>query len=329
MDTIEQLESLKKLLDSGAINELEFNKLKNEILGIEKPIPNTTQDVPQKIVKKRIGLGKVGYLVLAAVFICLIYLAANYFLKDSFKANTEAVFYLKKDGKYILVDYVTMKPINQNEYDDISFFTEGLAKVALNGKYGFIDLTGSLVVPFKYEDVGDFHDGLTWVQLNHKYGFIGKTGTEVSSVKYNKVFDFSEGLGRVQLNFKSGFIDKTGTEVVPLKYDGVSDFHEGLAVFYDNLNRKSGFIDKTGTVVLSAKYDNAADFHDDLAKVYQNGKYGFINKTGTFVVPVKYRDCVDCSEDSNVKFHEGLAKISNGYDKKFYINKKGREYKEQ
>ena len=36
-------------------------------------------------------------------------------------------------------------------YDDIDCLSEGLAGVKKNGKYGFIDKTGKVVIPFKYD----------------------------------------------------------------------------------------------------------------------------------------------------------------------------------
>jgi hypothetical protein len=343
---IEKLESLKKLLDSGAINELELNKLKNEVLGIEKPIPNTTQNVPQKVVKKKFGLGKAGYLLLTAVCICLIYLVANYFLNRSVKADevkmvvdtnklndsvklnevknvadtnklndsvkvdtaalvtpvandTNSVCYLKSDGKYILVDSVTMKPINQDEYEHIFYFGEGLASVERNGKWGYIDKTGREVLPFKHDDAGNFIEGLASVKLNNKWGVIDKTGREVVPIKYDYEGDFSEGLASVERNDKWGIIDKTGTEVLPFIYELPCNFSEGLANV--TLNGKCGYIDKTGTEVVPFKYDEAGNFSEGLANVALNGKWGYIDKTGTEVVPFKY--------DFAHGFHEGLASV--------------------
>src|SRR5215471_6718690 len=39
-------------------------------------------------------------------------------------------------------------------------FSDGLARLVPNGKYGFVDPAGEAVIPFTYEDAGDFTDGL-------------------------------------------------------------------------------------------------------------------------------------------------------------------------
>ena len=51
---------------------------------------------------------------------------------------------------------------------------------------------------------GQSLEGLTRIRLNGKYGFIDKTGREVIPIKYDYVFNFSEGLATVQLNGKWG-----------------------------------------------------------------------------------------------------------------------------
>lgn len=71
------------------------------------------------------------------------------------------------------------------------------------------------VVPCKYDGVENFSEGLAAVTLNGKYGFVDKTGAEVAPCKYDEVEEFSEGLAMVILNERWGFIDKTGAEVIP------------------------------------------------------------------------------------------------------------------
>lgn len=44
--------------------------------------------------------------------------------------------------------------IAKPEFDDIWGFSEGLAKVELNGKYGFIDRSGKFAIEPKFDDIG-------------------------------------------------------------------------------------------------------------------------------------------------------------------------------
>lgn len=95
-------------------------------------------------------------------------------------------------------------------FDSAGAFSDGLAAVSLNGKWGFIDKSGANSIPFKYEQCGMFVDGLARVKLYGKWGFIDKAGSTVIPMKYAMAADFSDGLAKVVLNGKTGYIDKTG-----------------------------------------------------------------------------------------------------------------------
>ena len=48
-----------------------------------------------------------------------------------------------------------------------------------------------------YDYVAEYSEGLAMVRLNYKYGFIDKSGTEVIPRKYDQAESFSEGLAKV------------------------------------------------------------------------------------------------------------------------------------
>jgi hypothetical protein len=90
----------------------------------------------------------------------------------------------------------------------------------------------------------DFYEGLARVELNGKCGFLDKSGKVVIPLKYDEAWPFFEGLAKVELNGKCGFLDKSGKAVIPLKYNGASFFSKGLAAV--NLNGQTLYIDKQG-----------------------------------------------------------------------------------
>ena len=135
-------------------------------------------------------------------------------------------------------------PKKKGGYEYLGKYYEGLARVQLNGKYGFIDKSGRLVIPCKYDDSESFSDGLAAVKLNHKWGSINNSGTLVTPCKYDWAYSFREGMAEVKLNGKYGFVDKTGTEVISCKYDDARSFHDGRAGV--KLNGKWGTVNKSG-----------------------------------------------------------------------------------
>lgn len=233
----------------------------------------------------------------------------NYEFISEYSNGMASVF---KNNKWGFIDS-TKKEIVAPQYDGVCKFNEGLAWVEKNGLHCYIDKTGKEVTPYKYERSFPIKEGMALVQHNSLYGFIDNTGKEVIPIQYEYATEFSEGLALVRTPQKSCFIDKTGKEVIALQYQRVDVFSNGLArVCQNNLY---GYIDKTGKIVISPKYDeNSGNFSCGFAKVKLDNKYGFIDNTGNLVIAPTYEQAGD--------FSEGMASVKlNG---KFgYINTTG------
>ena len=74
-------------------------------------------------------------------------------------------------------------------YDEMSHFYGGLASIKKNGKYGFIDGNGKLVITPKFDLVGIFSNGLAAVIIDGKIGYINKKGKLV----IKPIFDETQG----------------------------------------------------------------------------------------------------------------------------------------
>lgn len=218
-------------------------------------------------------------------------------------------------------------------YESAPSFSEGLAQVKLNDKWGVIDKDGNIVAPCKYDYIGGFSEGLAKVRLNGKYGFIDKEGREVIPCEYGIVHDFSEGLALVSISFMENttlgdtfngwvLIDDNENKKLKLKYmtTEIRDFHgfkEGLAaISLVSRNHKYGFIDKMGREITAFKYDEVENFSEDMACVRINGKWGFINRNGYQVI--------DCKYDNAHSFSNGLASVYKD-GKTMLIDRAGRE----
>jgi hypothetical protein len=54
--------------------------------------------------------------------------------------------------------------------------TSQLYPIPLDGKWGYIDRSGSLRIPARFEWVSPFKEGVAAVQMGAKYGFIDSNG---------------------------------------------------------------------------------------------------------------------------------------------------------
>ena len=64
----------------------------------------------------------------------------------------------------------------EKRYDKVWNFSEGLARVKLNDKRGFINTKGKEICELKYDSVSNFNNGFAAVNLNGKQGFINIGG---------------------------------------------------------------------------------------------------------------------------------------------------------
>ena len=206
-------------------------------------------------------------------------------------------------------------------------FYDGLSQVIeVNGKFGYIDRKGEIVIPVQFDYAGAFSEGLAVVGKRNyneewEFGFIDKTGAYVLRPIYLDVKPFSEGLAAVYKDGRWGFIDKTGKMVIEPQFEYVSVFSEGLACVGNvdgngsaTDDRKYGFIDKTGKDVISPKFDKAIIFSEGLAAVRERNKWGFIDKNGDYVINPQFEDAM--------MFTEGLSPVQIN-DKWGFIDKNG------
>jgi hypothetical protein len=247
--------------------------------------------------------------------------------------------FLLKNGKKIFVDSTSFKPITGIEYEDLKFFSYGLAAAKKNGKWGYVDKQEKVIIPFIYRLAFEFIDGIARVdQGQNKAGYINTKGEVVlpliysafrnrnndmqtasiydnSTRKFNSylinLIDFkvtpisssrdpSEGLLATKRNEKWGFIDRNGIVKIQFKYDDAYPFSEGLARV--KLNDNWFIIDMNGEVIFQgvSKYFDM-DFHEGLIAVEREGKWGFLDKLGNEIIEFKY--------DAVTNFKNGFASV--------------------
>lgn len=238
------------------------------------------------------------------------------------------------------------------KYVDAGCFSEGLAPIMTgNGKWGFIDTKGKLVILPKYDGnlALGFKNGACVVFQDRKLAVIDKQGNNLGKEGYaiNPVgsnyatvtkegkiglIDFSgqtiiaEGiynqiwyietlnLFKVVQNGKVGYLDINGNTVFAPKYSFL-DFENTNDPSQARIGEKFGFVDFKGNELTPFKYDYTKSFSEGFARVGSNGKYGFINKKGEEIIALKYEKADD--------FSEGLASVKLN-DKWGVINSKGK-----
>lgn len=209
------------------------------------------------------------------------------------------VFYpIREQGKWGFADS-TGKVLIPCKYEWVEPFYEGVAAAGLNGKCGYINKNGSVAIPFQYDEGERFSRGLAQIVFNGKTGLSNKAGNFVVPAEYDEIGEFREARARVVKEDHCGFIDMMGSEVVPCQYESAGDFSEGLAYIQDSSGY--GFIDREGRVIITPQFDWAEPFESGSSRVKKNGLYGLIAHTGKVLLP--------CEFSYIAGFSEGLALV--------------------
>lgn len=126
-----------------------------------------------------------------------------------------------------------------------------------------------------------------------RYGYIDITGKMIIKPTYMSATNFSEGLAIVNNGEKSQIINEKG-KIIFESEGFIGNFHNGLAAYSDpSLNYKQGYINTKGKVVIKPQFNFAGDFNTDhTALVIQSEKYCLINNKGkvlkTYQLSKKY-----------------------------------------
>ncbi|HEV2859869.1 MAG TPA: WG repeat-containing protein [Pyrinomonadaceae bacterium] len=180
----------------------------------------------------------------------------------------------------------------------------GLRPVKENGKWGYADRSGHMVITPRFDEAGEFADGLAKVGVvdvklpavvgkpNVRWGYIDESGRDVVALRYYVLRDFAEGLaaaavldaGEVEAmvpgrgrraNLRWGYVDRQGREVIAPRFFEAGDFSEGLAaVDVGGVDgsacgrpHKFGYVDLTGVLRIEPRFAVAVSFRGGRARV--------------------------------------------------------------
>jgi len=185
-----------------------------------------------------------------------------------------------------------------------------LFRIIKNGKFGYIDNKGNIIVEPEFDDAQDFSEDLALVSFHGKKVFINRAGKIVIAPKdFEAINGFTNGLARGNIldtsPYTKGYIDKSGKLVIDTKATGACEYSEGLACVPAS---KWGFIDPSGRFVIKPQFDEVSYFREGLATVTfwdqseaSRHKQGYLDKTGNVVIKAQF--------DVAQSFSEGMAAV--------------------
>jgi hypothetical protein len=227
------------------------------------------------------------------------------------------------------------------------------------GKEGYMNLAGQVVIQPRFEKAEYFSEGLAAVRINKKWGYINRAGEVVIQPRWQDndgwvgaVEPFREGLASVTEYaswsvrddsnywiYKCGYIDKTGRYVIqPKGRQGCASFKNGIAEVvlhyddpeYDNGKTPAIYFDTKGNQVAKpADTDCRARYHfsEGLGlgfSVKENRHDGYVNEKCEYVFKLAPEII---TLEPNSAFSSGLAlayKKVEGKELYGYIDRQGK-----
>ena len=136
-------------------------------------------------------------------------------------------------------------------------------------------------------------DDLTPVQQEGKWGYADKNGKVIIKPQFSRAGRFSEGLalvwaGGIPLTdpaaksfVKMGYIDKTGHWLITSRFEYYffDDFSDGLVPFRQ-LSSKWGYMDRAGRIAIEPRFDWAGSFSGGKASVLLESKCARMDRAG-------------------------------------------------
>jgi len=160
-----------------------------------------------------------------------------------------------------------------------------LTPVYQNGKGGYADAVGHVVIPYQFDFAFAFCEGFASVMTDGHWGVINETGETVFTHDFAALHEFYEGRAlALDQDGRYGFVDTTGTVVVPFIYEMALDFSEGLAAVCRD--GKWGYLDTAGSLIVPCVYDDAGRFSGGLAILGDYDDEGIIKARGVLKNPL-------------------------------------------
>ena len=225
---------------------------------------------------------------------------------------------------------------DNKEYKILSGFKDGLATIT-NGKYGFINNAGEIIVPCVYDKVYNrLIDGMVIVRSGKYEGMLNVDGSMVIPLRYDLLYPFNNGVASAMKDGFFGYIDIHNNIVLPFNYGFLKPSTDGKTIVPARSSEvwKWGLVDignpYRSTYLYEFIYDELIDCNNGLFLVKSGNNYGYINERGfeEIIISYDYADvfyeelaCVGVAKNGGMKYgainREGVLVIDFEYDESF------------
>jgi hypothetical protein len=177
-----------------------------------------------------------------------------------------------------------------------------LFPVLRDGRWGYIDRGGQVVIPPRFERAAPSSEGLAAIQDGELFGYVDAAGKQAlvpeqlpAGVLHRP---FRSGLAAVRVGALHGYIDRKGRLAIPARYTTADDFTNGYAMACDG--RGCGYIDPDGRGVVGYGFMGSAPVSEGVACITLAMGMGHqrveLRRLDGSVIPGEWEGCGKLSE---------------------------------
>lgn len=182
----------------------------------------------------------------------------------------------------------------------ICFYTtsncQPLVRIEQQGKTGFIDTSGNVIINPRYESAGEFSQGYAPVRENGLYGYIDRKGNYIIPPTYDFAEPLKNNIASLYIDGKASYIVLERNKLVHKEVDELNK-NSSDKLYYISTNEGGIILNKNGKEILSGVRYAVLDSANNVAIVEDNEhnqssdnlqeqkSIGLIGYNGKFVIP--------------------------------------------
>ena len=262
--------------------------------------------------------------------------------EEIYNIYSDKYFVIGENGNQQLINKDKEKVLTEN-FDEIKQITSTGVIYVKDGKYGFMDFEGNIIIEASYDVLNEINTGIFLTQKDGKAGLIDKDKNEKVAFNFKNIY-YNQKAGiyiaenenltqtLIDSNFQTkvvGILSELNTDkgYMKIKVDdsykyynfrfeekNIKDIYVNNKIFVSKKDGKYGFIDTKENVVVDYIYDDATELNEyGFAAIKKDGLWGAIDKEGNIVIDPKYNLDENLKIDFIGKWHLGVDLNMNYY----------------
>lgn len=213
---------------------------------------------------------------------------------------------IDKDGKVLIRDYEAKSIFHYDEKTKLAVFKN------LEGFYGYIDLSGKVVISPQYWLALSFRDGVAFVAEKKegriRAGAIDSKGKRLFQATFENLAVFHNNLFAAKKDGKWAYLNEKGEKLTDFIFDEpyVTIFPPNVCMA--KIDNKVGLLDAEGNWILPPEYESVYMGREGLIALVKDDKVGFVDAEGKTIIDFKFPKAVIGKLDFYT-FSEGLAVV--------------------